>query len=81
MEWREFCSASDMTEFHRLASEVSTKSYQHRLLRAGIDGSLTFRENIIRDALEDRVRRYILFHRVVPIASVGREIPIWSSKI
>jgi hypothetical protein len=36
MEWRGFRSASDMPDFHRVASEVSGRSYQRRMLRAGI---------------------------------------------
>lgn len=68
VKWREFRSASDMTEFHRLAVEVSRQSYQHRMLREGIDTSLTFRGEIVEMAVEDRVRGYILFHLGRPIA-------------
>lgn len=68
VNWRQFSAASEMTEFHRLAIEVSQKTYQHTMLREGIDASLRFREEIIRAALEDRVRGYILFHRGMPIA-------------
>ena len=68
VEWREFRHVSEMIEFHRLASEVSSKTYQHRLLRAGIDAAPSFREELVRGALADRVRGYLLFHRGSPIA-------------
>jgi Acetyltransferase (GNAT) domain len=66
--WREFRDATDMAEFHGLATEVSRKTYQHRLLRAGFDTSSSFREEIIRDASAGHVRGYILFREQTPIA-------------
>lgn len=68
VEWREFRDPGDMAEFHRLGSEVSGRTYQHRLLRAGIDSSPSFREVLVRGAIADRVRGYILFWQMVPIA-------------
>ena len=44
VQWREYCDAMDIAEFHSLASEISRKTYQHRWLRA----SLSFREQIVR---------------------------------
>jgi hypothetical protein len=66
--WREFRYAEDMATFHSLASEVSGKGYQHRLLRAGIDPSPSFREEIARRAIEGHLRGYILFRQQTPIA-------------
>ena len=66
--WREFRCAADMAEFHRLASEVSRKTYQHRLLRAGIDTSSSFRDEMVRGASEGQSRGYIMFHQQTPIA-------------
>jgi hypothetical protein len=66
--WREFCCAKDMAEFHTLASKVSAKTYQHRLLRAGLDPSPSFREELFRDAIGNRVRGYILFYQQTPVA-------------
>ena len=68
VEWREFRCAEDMAEFHSLASEVSRKTYQHRLLRAGIDPSPSFREEMVRGAIEGHLRGYILFRQQKPIA-------------
>ena len=65
---REFRYAKDMAEFHSLACEVSGKGYQHRLLRAGIDPSPSYREGLVRGAMEGHLRGYILFHDQKPIA-------------
>ena len=51
-----------------MPAEVSTKTYQHRLLRAGIDASASYREEMVRGAIEDRVRGYILFREQTPAA-------------
>jgi Acetyltransferase (GNAT) domain len=67
-EWREFRGAEDMAEFHSLATGVSRKTYQHRLLRAGIDTSSSFREEMVRGAIEGHLRGYILFRQETPIA-------------
>jgi hypothetical protein len=66
--WREFRRAEDMAEFHCLASGVSRKTYQHRLLRAGIDTSSSFREEMVRGAIEGQWRGYVLFRQQTPIA-------------
>jgi hypothetical protein len=66
--WREFRCAKDMAEFHRLASGVSRKTYQHRLLRAGIDTSSSFREEMVRGAMEGQSRGYILLRQETAIA-------------
>jgi CelD/BcsL family acetyltransferase involved in cellulose biosynthesis len=67
LEWREFSCAREMAEFHSLASSVSRKTYQHRLLRAGIDTSSCFREAIVRGVM-GQSRGYILFRQRTPIA-------------
>jgi hypothetical protein len=65
---RQYQYPEEMAEFHCLAAEVSLKTYQHRLLRAGIDTSLSFREEMIRMAADNRLRGYILFRRQMPVA-------------
>jgi CelD/BcsL family acetyltransferase involved in cellulose biosynthesis len=66
--WREFRSAEDMAEFNSLAGEVSAKTYQHRLLHAGLDPSPSFWQELVRDAAVNRVRGYVLFYQQMPIA-------------
>ncbi|HKV45910.1 MAG TPA: GNAT family N-acetyltransferase [bacterium] len=68
MQWREFRDAKEMAEFHGLACEVSGKGYQHRLLRAGIDPSPSFREEMVRGAIEGTIRGYVLFRQQTPAA-------------
>jgi CelD/BcsL family acetyltransferase involved in cellulose biosynthesis len=64
--WREFHDAKDIAEFLSLANEVSRKTYQHRLLRAGTASS--FREEIVCRAIERQSRGYILCRQQTPIA-------------
>jgi Acetyltransferase (GNAT) domain len=66
---REYRDGKDITEFHSLAREVSRKTYQHRLLCAGIEASpSSFREQIVRNGTSCRWRGYILFRQQMPIA-------------
>lgn len=58
--FREFRRPDEMPEFHALAAEVSRKGYQHRLLRAGIDPSPAFLDDLSRRAAGGEVRGYIL---------------------
>jgi hypothetical protein len=66
--WREFSDSRDAIEFHSLASEVSRKTYQHRLLRAGIDPSSSFGQQLVRMAIDNELRGYVLFCREIPVA-------------
>lgn len=66
--WREFCYPEEMEDFHRLAREVSKKTYQERLLDAGISDSDRFRQKIADLATRDLLRAYILFYGERPIA-------------
>jgi hypothetical protein len=66
--WREFRDATDMAEFYSLASEVSRKTYQHRLLHAGIETSQFLRNELLHEEIKSHFRGYILFHQRTPIA-------------
>lgn len=66
--WREFCGHDEMQEFHRLARVVSEKTYQERLLNAGLPSSEEFRQKMLDLASNDSVRGYILLHGDKPIA-------------
>ena len=65
--WRAFSRHEEMAEFHRLAREVSTKTYQQKLLGLGIPGADEFVEKLLQLADQDRVRGYILFFQNKPI--------------
>lgn len=70
LAWREFVHVDEMTEFHRLALEVSVKTYQERLLDCGLPTSQAFIDTMLALAKQDRVRGYILFHQSRPIAYI-----------
>ena len=64
--WRAF-GVEGMDEFHRLAFEVSAKTYQSRLLSSGLPEPGRFRRELGRctDA-----RGYVLFHEGKPVAFI-----------
>lgn len=66
--WKVYRSAAEMTEFFRLARIVSAKTYQERLLDAGLPGSEAFRLQMEQLAEEDCVRGFILFHEGQPVS-------------
>ena len=62
--WRVFLP-EDMDEFHRLAFEVSGKTYQARLLSSGLPDLEGFRAELSRC---NDARGYVLFHAGKPVA-------------
>ncbi len=62
VRWREFRKPDEMDEFHRLARTVSEKTYQERLLDAGLPDTPEFRRRMAELAAQDAVRAYVLFH-------------------
>ena len=68
LDWREFRKNEDMDEFYENAREVSKKTYQERLLDAGLPDEEEFRQEMHALASQDRARGYILFCAAKPIA-------------
>jgi CelD/BcsL family acetyltransferase involved in cellulose biosynthesis len=66
--WREFSRVDEMEEFHRLAREVSKKTYQEKLLNFGMPEGEEFKRELLDLAARDLVRGYILFSGTEPIA-------------
>lgn len=66
--WREFALANDMQEFYSLAREVSRKTYQERLLDAGLPEDPQFLSNAREMAANGKARGYILYLDGRPIA-------------
>jgi hypothetical protein len=68
LSYREFRTRDEMEGFHKLALQVSEKTYQEKLLHAGLPGGEQFLERL--QALADRgqVRGYLLFDGAKPIA-------------
>ncbi len=67
-EMREFSRPGEMTEFRAQARQISAKTYQERLLHAGIPDNPTFLAEICSLAERDAVRAYTLFLHDRPIA-------------
>ncbi|WP_018936308.1 GNAT family N-acetyltransferase [Thioalkalivibrio sp. ALJ24] len=68
IDWRQYGSPDEIREFHRLAREVSARTYQERLLDAGLPGGQSFVDQILERARDGRVRGYLLFLHGQPIA-------------
>jgi CelD/BcsL family acetyltransferase involved in cellulose biosynthesis len=68
MDWREFRQPGEMAEYHRLAREVSARTYQEHLVDAGLPSGSEFLDQITAMAANDAVRGYILFADGKPIA-------------
>jgi CelD/BcsL family acetyltransferase involved in cellulose biosynthesis len=66
--WREYRLASDMPEFFREARALSSRTYQERLLDAGLPDSAEFVAETTRLAEQDAVRAYLLFDGTRPVS-------------
>jgi len=65
--WREYRCPAEMPEFHRLARQVSERSFQARL-GVGLPVTEEFRSQLAARAAQDSVRGFILFHGNRPAA-------------
>ena len=68
IRWQRYNDAAEMAEFYRLARQVSSRSYQEKLLDAGLPDSADFQEQLKTAAEQDLVRGYVLFDGDKPIA-------------
>lgn len=66
--WKTYATREEMREFFRLARAVSSKTYQERILDAGIPESEEFIVQAESLAAEQRVRAYILFSGERPVS-------------
>jgi hypothetical protein len=66
--WRVFRTPDEIDEFYRDARAVSAKTYQERLMDAGLPDSPEFRSKLRDDAGGGRVRGYLLYAEGRPIA-------------
>lgn len=62
VDWREYRSSEDMQEFYRLARQVSTLTYQERLLKAGLPESEDFQRTVVTLASRGLARGYLLYY-------------------
>src|SRR5690606_16907207 len=70
LPFREYKHPEEVTEFLRIAGELSTRTYQHRLLKRGLPSAQSFLDKTLALANEDRFRGYILndFENKAPVA-------------
>jgi CelD/BcsL family acetyltransferase involved in cellulose biosynthesis len=68
IDWRTYRTPDEMETFYGLAREVSSRTYQERLLDAGLPTEDSFRERMLERAAEGRVHGYLLFLNDTPIA-------------
>ncbi|MBF0485063.1 MAG: GNAT family N-acetyltransferase [Candidatus Omnitrophica bacterium] len=68
--WKEYCRAEEMDDFYHLASQVSEKTYQERVLDAGLPKGLKFFKKMKQLAAKNAVLGYILFHDTNPVAYI-----------
>ena len=68
VDFREYRRPAEMADFFEVASQVSIKTYQHKLLKAGLPQTAEFRRKIVELAAEDRVRGYLLYLNGSPVA-------------
>lgn len=65
---KSFSQPYQIAEFHRLARHVSARTYQEKLLDAGIPDSVDFVRELEELASRDAIRAYVLMLRGEPIA-------------
>lgn len=68
IDFREYRTVEEAAEFYTVASNLSEKTYQEKLLKSGLPQTDDFRRAYFELARQDRVRGYILFLHGEPIA-------------
>lgn len=68
IDWRTYASHDEMAEFYRLAREISAKTYQERLLDAGLPETEAFRADMMARAAEGLARGHLLFLEGKPVS-------------
>lgn len=68
ISWQEYRTPAEMRTFYALARDVSKKTYQERLLDAGLPDHEAFQSTMLGLAARDAVRSYLLFAGGEPIA-------------
>lgn len=68
IRWESFSRPDELERFWRLARELSSKTYQERLLDSGLPSSSSFIERAKRLAEQDDVRGYLLFDGQKPVS-------------
>jgi CelD/BcsL family acetyltransferase involved in cellulose biosynthesis len=68
IDWREYRTPEELGHFLPQALELSAKTYQERLLDAGLPASPAFKEKMLSRAAQGQVRAYLLFLDKKPVS-------------
>jgi CelD/BcsL family acetyltransferase involved in cellulose biosynthesis len=68
LRWERFSAPEEVERFWHLAREVSAKTYQERLLEAGLPDDAGYRRQALQWAAQDRLRAFLLFHGEQPVS-------------
>ena len=68
VEFREYRQPERMDELYELSRAVSARSYQERLLGVGFPAGPSWREEMVRRAVLDGVRAWVMIHQGTPIS-------------
>lgn len=68
LRWECYRTPAELEVFFLLARQVSVKTYQERLLDAGLPDDPGYRSRMAEEAAQDRVRAFLLFHGDRPIS-------------
>lgn len=68
IDMRIYHSVAEAREFYSRASALARKTYQTRLLDAGLPQTVSFEAELLARAKRGRMRGYLLFQRGMPIA-------------
>ena len=68
MHWKRYQTVDEILDFYQHAREVSQKSYQERLLDAGLPDTGEFKQSMVALASNGLVRGYLLFDGETPVA-------------
>ena len=68
LHWERFVKPDDLERFWHLARDVSAKTYQERLLDAGLPDSVAYREQALQLASLDQLRAFLLFDGERPVS-------------
>lgn len=74
LDFREYRTPDEVTEFIRLARELSTRTYQERLLGAGFPSSPEYARYLLDRAGRGRLRAFLLFHSGRPAAYLMHDV-------
>jgi CelD/BcsL family acetyltransferase involved in cellulose biosynthesis len=68
IDLRRFTTPAAVSEFYELARDLSARTYQEKVLDAGLPASEDFRESVLARAAADEVRAWLLMHQGAPVS-------------